>query len=62
MVVNLIVIKVSVGKNVVNTGMHGATSEVSPMMRNMCTVPEMISVMAHGSVRAFVDGHKSEYN
>jgi hypothetical protein len=62
MVVNLIVIKVSVGKNVVDTGMHGVTLEVSLMMRNMCIVPEMISVMAHGSVRGFVDGQKSECN
>jgi hypothetical protein len=62
MVVNLIVMKVSVGKNVADTGIHGVTLEVSPMMRDMCTVPEMINVMAHGSVRGFVDGHKSEYN
>lgn len=62
MVVNLIVIKVSVGKNVVDTGMHGVTLEVSLMVRNMRSVLEMSSVMAHGSVSRFVDGQKSEYN
>lgn len=60
--VNLSVVKVSVGRNVADTGTRGVTLEVSAPTRNMWRVLEMISVMARGNVEVFVAGQGSKHN